>query len=128
MKDSSMSELFPTKPPFRDDKDIAEIAQGLESVPGQVQLDAVIKAQMSVPQIVERMVKLENCVWHLASAIVLLPDTAIDPATRRKLIEEARPLLLESKILNHNLELQMHAPADRDDGEITTLFPRSRSI
>jgi hypothetical protein len=77
MKESSMSELFPTKPPSRDDKDIAEIAQVLESVPGQVQLDAVIKAQMSVPQIVERMVKLENCVWHLASAILLLPDTAI---------------------------------------------------
>ena len=83
---------------------------------------------MSVPQIVERMVKLENCVWHLASAIVLLPNTAIDPATRRKLIEEARPLLLESRILDHNLELQTHAPADKDDGEITTLFPRSRSI
>jgi hypothetical protein len=83
---------------------------------------------MSVPQIVERMVKLENCVWHLASAIVLLPDTAIDPAIRRKLIEEARPLLLESKILDHNLELQTHAPTDTDGGEITTLFPRSRSI
>jgi hypothetical protein len=118
-----MSELFPTKPPSRDDKDIAEIAQVLESVPGQVQLDAVIKAQMSVPQIVERVVKLENCVWHLASAIVLLPDTAIDFATRRTLIEEA-----QSKVLDHNLELQTHAPAQTDDGEITTLFPRSRSI
>jgi hypothetical protein len=128
MKESSMSELFPTKPPSRDDKDTAEIAQVLESVPGQVQLDAVIKAQMSVPQIVERMVTLENCVWHLARAIVLLPDTAIDPATRRKLIEEARPLLLESKVLDHNLELQTHAPAETDDSEITTLFPRSRSI
>ena len=41
-----MSELFPTKPPSRDDKDSAEIAQVLESVPGQVQLDAAIKAQM----------------------------------------------------------------------------------
>jgi hypothetical protein len=83
---------------------------------------------MSVPQIVERMVKLENCVWHLASAIVLLPETAIDPATRRKLIEEARPLLFESKVLDHNQELQTHAPADTDDGEITTLFPGFRSI
>ena len=123
-----MSELFPTKPPSRDDKDIAEIAQVLESVPGQVQLDAVIKAQMSVPQIVERMVKLENCVWHLASAIALLPDTAMDPVARRKLIEEVRPLLLESKVLDHNLELQAHAPAETDDDEITTLFPRSRGI
>jgi len=123
-----MSELFPTKPPSRDDKDTAEIAQVLESVPGQVQLDAAIKAQMSVPQIVQRMVALENWVWHLARAIVLLPDTAIDPATRRKLIEEARPLLLESKVLDHNLELQTHVPVETDDGEITTLFPRSRRL
>lgn len=123
-----MSELFPTKPPSRDDRDTAEIAQLLESVPGQVELDAVIKAQMSVPQIVERMVKLENCVWHLASALLSLPDNAIDAATRRKLIEETRPLLLQSKVLDHNLELQTQAPAQTDDGEITTLFPRSRSI
>ena len=123
-----MSELFPAKPPSRDDQDTAEIAQVLESVPGQVELDAVIKAQMSVPQIVERMVALENCVWRLARAIVLLPDNAIDSATRRKLIEEARPLLLGSKVLDHNLELQTHAPAETDDGRITTLFPRRRSL
>lgn len=123
-----MSELFPAKPPSRDDQDTAEIAQVLESVPGQVELDAVIKAQMSVPQIVERMVALENCVWRLARAIVLLPDNAIDSATRRKLIEEARPLLLGSKVLDHNLELQTHAPAETDDGGITTLFPRRRGL
>jgi hypothetical protein len=128
MKEPSMSELFPVKPPSRDDQDTAEIAQVLESVPGQVELDAVIKAQMSVPQIVERMVALENCVWRLARAIVLLPDNAIDSATRRKLIEEARPLLLGSKVLNHNLELQTHAPAETDDGGITTLFPRRRGL
>jgi hypothetical protein len=124
-----MSELFPTKPPSRNDRETAEIAQVLESVPGQVELDAVIKAQMSVPQIVERMVKLERCVWHLARAIVLLPDTAMDPATRRNVIDEAQPLLLESKVLDHSLELQSHAPAAaKDESEITTLFPRSRSI
>jgi hypothetical protein len=128
MKEPSMSELFPAKPPSRDDQDTAEIAQVLESVPGQVELDAVIKAQMSVPQIVERMVALENCVWRLARAIVLLPDNAIDSATRRKLIEEARPLLLGSKVLDHNLELQTHAPAETDDGGITTLFPRRRGL
>ena len=128
MKESSMSELFPTKPPSRDDKDTAEIAQVLESIPGQVQLDAVIKAEMSVPQIVERMMKLENCVWHLASALLSLPDNAIDSATRRNLIEETRALLLHSKVLDHNLELQTHAPAETDDGEITTLFPRPRGL
>jgi hypothetical protein len=115
MKETSMSELFPAKPPSRDDKDIAEIAQVLESVPGQVQLDAVIKAQMSVPQIVERMVKLENCVWHLASAIVLLPDTAIDPATRKQ-GPRSQPGTADAR------------SAETDDSEITTLFPRSRSI
>ena len=123
-----MSELFPTKPPSRDDKDTAEIVQVLKSVPGQVQLDSFIKAQMSVPQIVERMVKLENCVWHLATALLSVPDSAIDSATRRDLIEETRSLLLQSKVLDHNLELQTRAPADTHDGEITTLFPRSRSI
>lgn len=123
-----MSELFPAKPRLRDDEDTAEIAQVLESVPGQVELDAFIKAQMSAPQIVERMVKLENCVWHLAKALLSLPDNATDSATRRNLIEEARALLLQSKVLDHKLELQTRAPADTDAGEITTLFPRSRSI
>src|ERR1700734_3597786 len=112
-----MSELFPTKPPSRDDKDTAEIVQVLKSVPGQVQLDSFIKAQMSVPQIVERMVKLENCVWHLATALLSVPDSAIDSATRRDLIEETRSLLLQSKVLDHNLELQTRAPADTHDGE-----------
>ncbi len=123
-----MSETFPTKPRPRDDRDIAEVAQILESIPGEVQLDVFIKAQMSAPQIVERMVKLENCVWHLASALLSLPDHAIDSTARRKLTEEARILLLQSKVLDHNIELQTSAPVNTDEGEITTLFPRSRSI
>ncbi|HEY0701282.1 MAG TPA: hypothetical protein VGD60_00800 [Candidatus Acidoferrales bacterium] len=81
---------------------------------------------MSAPQMVERMVKLENCVWSLASTILLVPEGAIDSETRRKLLEEARALLHESRVLDHNLELPLRAgtgPVDSDAGEITMLFP-----
>jgi hypothetical protein len=126
---SHFNPVFPIAPPPRSDEDTAVIEQVLESVPGQVELDAVIKAQMSAPQIVERMVKLENCLWSLASTILLLPDNAMDSATRKKLIEEARALLHQSKVLDHNLELPLRpgsAPEDSNPAEFTTLFPTRR--
>ncbi len=121
--------VFPVAPSPRADEDIAVIEQVLEAVPGQVEMDAVVKAQSSAPQIVERMVKLENCVWSLASAILLLPDNAIDSDTRRRLIEQARILLLESKVPDHNLELPLRpdpAPVAERGAAITTLFPPSK--
>ncbi|MGB6267151.1 MAG: hypothetical protein WBF56_15550 [Candidatus Acidiferrales bacterium] len=122
--------MFPFKPPPRADEDTAVIEQVLESVPGQVEMDSVIKAQSSAPQVVERMVKLENCVWSLASAILLLPDSAMESDARRQLIEQARSLLLESKVLDHNLELPLRPdPAQVDTGvsAIATLFPPSEN-
>ena len=95
---TSPNPVFPVAPSPRADEDTAVIEQVLEAVPGQVEMDALVRAQSSAPQIVERMVKLENCVWSLASAIILLPDSAMDSDTRRKLIEQARILLLQSKV------------------------------
>jgi hypothetical protein len=127
---SSHIPMFPVKQPPRADEDAAAIERVLDAVPRQVEMDAVVKAQSSAPQIVERMVKLENCVWSLASAIILLPDSAIDPDTRRKLIEQARILLLESKVLDHDLELPLREEAvspDESFAAITSLFPPSKA-
>ena len=72
---------------------------------GETKLDAIAKAQSSAPQVVERMVKLEECLWSLAQLLVKVPE-----GLRRKLaadaqIERARALLLESTVMDHNLAL-----------------------
>ena len=99
--------MFPGPVPPRADEDTAPIEQVIEEATlGQTELDSVVKAQSSAPQVVERMVKLEECLWSLAKILSLLP-----PETRQAIgadvaIEQAKLLLLQSKVMDHNLEVE----------------------
>jgi hypothetical protein len=53
--------MFPTPHPPRADEDTATIEQVMEQVPGEIELDKIVKAQTSGPQIV-----LVAC-WHTSS-------------------------------------------------------------
>jgi hypothetical protein len=51
------------------------------------------------------MVKLENCIWSLAGVLLLLPEATRERIGALEAIEQARILLHQSKVLDHNLEL-----------------------
>jgi hypothetical protein len=97
--------MFPVAHVPRLDEDIPVAEQVLEAVPGEVELDAVVKAQSSAPQVVDRMVKLENCVWSLAGVLSLLPKETRERIGAVEAIEQARALLLQSIVLDHSLGL-----------------------
>ncbi len=97
--------MFPVAHIPRLDQDIPVAEQVMEAIPGEVELDAVVKAQSSSPRIVDRMVKLENCVWSLAGALLLLPKETRERIGAVEAIEQARALLLQSIVLDHNIAL-----------------------
>jgi len=97
--------MFPTAQPPRADEDTATIEQVMEQVPGEIELDRIIKAQTSGPQIAKRMVELENSIWSLVGALLLLPEGTRVKIGATEAIEQARLLLGRSMVLDHNLEL-----------------------
>jgi hypothetical protein len=72
---------------------------------GETKLDAIAKAQSSAPQVVERMVKLEECLWSLAQLLLKVPQDLRIKLAAEAQIERARALLLESSVMDHNLAL-----------------------
>jgi hypothetical protein len=80
----------------RSDHTVAE--QYIEQIEGEVQMDAYVKAQVSAPQVVERIAELENCIWRLwdelsrfdghnpalvEAALVLKNRLEVDPEAHR---------------------------------------------
>jgi hypothetical protein len=97
--------MFPTAQPPRADEDTATIEQVMEQVPGEIELDRIIKAQTSGPQIAKRMVELENSIWSLIGTLLLLPEATRAKIGATEAIEQARILLGRRMALDHNLEL-----------------------
>jgi len=62
----------------------------IEQIDGETSFDQIAKAQSSMPQVVERITNLENCVWALAEQL-----TRFDP--RNPQIERAK-LLLKNRL------------------------------
>ena len=97
--------MFPKAHPPRADQDTAQIERVMEQVPGEIDLDKLVKAQMSQPQIARRMIELENSDWLLVGALLLLPEATRSKIGATEAIEQARLLLNRSTVLDHNLEL-----------------------
>ena len=70
------------------DNTVAE--QFIEQIDGETTFDQAAKAQSSMPQVVERITELENCLWGLAEQL-----TRLDP--RNPQIERAK-LLLKNRL------------------------------
>lgn len=105
MSGPTLGSVFPLPTAPRDDRETAAIELVQEQVPGEVELDAVVRAQASTPQIVARMVALENCVWSLASLLLALPAETREKIGAQGPLETAKALLLKSVVLDHNLAL-----------------------
>ncbi|MGH9713152.1 MAG: hypothetical protein ACRD5M_07630 [Candidatus Acidiferrales bacterium] len=66
----------------RTDRETAEVVQQVESQPGEIELDAVIRAQSLAPEVRQRIMELENCLWALAERLQLfvVNDSAVERA------------------------------------------------
>lgn len=111
------------RPPPRAERETASVVEIVEAERlGETKLDAIAKAQSSAPQVVERMVELEESLWSLAQLLLKLPEDL-----RRKLaadapIERARARLLESTVMNHNLALDFaDQPSPTSSADLTVL-------
>jgi hypothetical protein len=85
--------MFPLPTPPRDDVAESAIVLHEEQRAGEVELDAVIRAQSSAPQVVKRFTALEDCLWKAAEALVKLSSEDRERIGADQIIERARILL-----------------------------------
>jgi hypothetical protein len=85
--------MFPVAPPLRADVDEAPIAQQVEAAPGEIELDAVVRAQSTAPQVVQRLTTLEDCLWAAVDALGKLPPKAREILGADAIIDRAKFLL-----------------------------------
>lgn len=84
-----MSNIIPIRTASRADVDETAVVEQLEEIPGEVDVDRVIKARMSAEPIVERITQLEDCLWAAAQELLRLdPRSAL--AERAKLLLKDR--------------------------------------
>lgn len=103
--------MFPVAPPPRDDVDRAPIAQQVEAAPGEIELDEVVRAQSSAPQVVERLTTLEDCLWAAVDTLEKLPVKAQEVLGADAIIERAKILLRG--------DLEVPEEKEREDWEQT---------
>jgi len=97
---------FPRKISPRDDRDTAPTEETVTAERlGETTIDAIAKAQASAPQVVKRMVELEECLWSLADLLSKLPPNLREKLGADAAIERAKTLLRQSMVMDHNSEL-----------------------
>ncbi len=80
-----MSNIIPIRQVSRADVDEAAITEQVEQLPGELDVDRVIKAQVSSPQVVRRITELEDCLWAVAQDLLRL-DPRAPSAERAKFL------------------------------------------
>jgi hypothetical protein len=58
------------------------------------------------------LLKLENSIWSLAGVLLLLPEATRERIGAVEAIEQARILLHQSQVLDHNLALPQKSTPD----------------
>lgn len=84
-----MSNIIPIRQLSRADADDTAIVEQVEQIPGEVDVDRVIKAQASASHIAQRVRELEDCLWAVAREL-LKHDPASPAAERAKLLLKNR--------------------------------------
>jgi hypothetical protein len=84
-----MSNIFPIRPASRADADETAITEQVEQIPGELDVDRVIKAQVSAPAVRQRITELENALWAAAEELFRL-DPKSATAERAKLVLKNR--------------------------------------
>jgi hypothetical protein len=114
--------MFPVAPPPRDDVDQAPIAQQVEAAPGEIELDAVIRAQSSAPQVLKRLTTLEDCLWAAVDALGKLPQHVREVLDADTIIDRAKFLLRGDLELPekhaHEIPPEEAAESESEDPEV----------
>jgi hypothetical protein len=84
-----VSNIIPITQLSRADADETAIVEQVEQIPGELDVDRVIKAQASAPHIAERVRELEDCLWAVAREL-LDHDPTSPAAERAKLLLKNR--------------------------------------
>lgn len=92
-----MSNIFPIRPTPRSDADETPITEEVNQIPGEFDVDRVIKAQVSTQVVMRRITELENCLWATAEELLRL-DPKSATAERAK------------KVLKDRLEIEVGGP------------------
>jgi hypothetical protein len=83
------SNIFPLRPKSRDDADETAVTEQVEQIPGEMDIDRVIKAQASMAAVRHRITELENSLWAAAEELFRLdPKSAV--AERAKAVLKDR--------------------------------------
>ena len=80
-----MSNIIPIKPSSRADVDEAAVMEQVDQIPGELDVDRVIKAQLSAPQVIKRITELEDCLWAVTQELLRF-DRSSAAAERAKLL------------------------------------------
>lgn len=72
------------------------VTEPIEKIEGEVALDTYVKAQTSAPEVVKRIMELENCLWRLAEAVLHSSSLRSHPELRAA-AEEAK-LVLKNRL------------------------------
>jgi hypothetical protein len=84
-----VSNIIPITSLSRADADETTIVEQVEQIPGEVDVDRVIKAQASAPHIAQRVRELEDCLWAVAREL-LKYDRTSTATERAKLLLKNR--------------------------------------
>ena len=96
------------------ERDETTITQQIDQIEGEVALDAYVKAQVSAPEVVQRVTELENSLQRLANAVAASGSIEDHPELR-PLIEEAKLILknrLEVDVTKHRVHTELGAFRD----------------
>lgn len=85
-----MSNIIPIRPNSKADVDETTVTEQVEQIPGELDVDRVIKAQLSSTQIAHRIAELEDCLCAVAQELLRF-------APRSASAERAR-LLLKNRL------------------------------
>ena len=95
-----MGNIFPIQPKSRDDADETPVTQQVQQIPGEMDIDRVIKAQTSTALVRQRITELENALWASAEELFRLdPKSAV--------AERARA------VLKDRLEVETGGPVEK---------------
>ena len=84
-----MSNIIPIRPFPRADADETAVTEQVQQIPGELDLDRVIKAHVSAPAVVHRITELENSLWAVAEELLRF-DPKSPVAERAKLVLKNR--------------------------------------
>jgi tetrahydrodipicolinate N-succinyltransferase len=90
----------------RTDSDETTITELIGKIEGEVALDAYVRAQTSAPEVVARITELENCLQHLANAVLTSSDIDKHPELRAA-AEEAK-LVLKNRLEVDDTKHRVH--------------------